>query len=220
MKPILLFAFLLLLACHPPRLTMEMADRVYRDSFPLPEGAITRCRPLSKTIVDLTITHPDGKADDKYLYFKKDKGRWHLYDIASITLINLIKRQRRELEEMTAEQIDSMTRPQYNFLLNSLRLKMAEDDTLVEHFNKYRPTFEHLKDSIQSEIPAHLLISNITTQDYYMEKAICFHILYDQVGYLYVKNKKDLPEMQPDKIMMLRQLGGGWYLYKMALYLN
>ena len=39
-------------------------------------------------------------------------------------------------------------------------------------------------------------------------------ILDNAVGFLFVKDKSDLPEMSERGIIMLREIGDGWYLYK------
>ena len=36
----------------------------------------------------------------------------------------------------------------------------------------------------------------------------------NSVGYLYIKNKKDVPKMNPARFIMIREIGDGWYLYK------
>lgn len=43
--------------------------------------------------------------------------------------------------------------------------------------------------------------------------AVCGQ-LDNSVGFIYVKDKKDLPEMNPGRIIMIREITNGWYIYK------
>ena len=202
-----------------------------------------------KAVIAMAITDNKGKATDKYLYFTKDSARWKLYAIATPTLARLHERRKNEMEAITAGELDSLltvyqqqenppykSKEEFSFILNSLRLKLAPDDSLVAHFQRHKATFNQLlKDVnktskspetetptlVDTRTPAYspLLISNVTTGGFLPAECIDFHILNDQVGYLYTPRKKYLPELSPDKVMMLRSLGGGWYLYKVAIYL-
>jgi hypothetical protein len=39
-------------------------------------------------------------------------------------------------------------------------------------------------------------------------------MLDNTVGYLYVKDKEDLPEMTDRRVIMIREISDGWYIYK------
>lgn len=206
----------------------------------LPQQVTTKFRLLQQTnrkaVVVMTIIDTTGKGTDQYLYFTKDT-IWKMHAIAYPTLARLEERRKQTLERMTAAEVDSSinavhplfaSREEYDFQLNSLRLKLAQDDTIIAHFKQHKAAFDSLRDIatsniqlVENQAPIYrkLLISNITTGSYLLENCIDFHILYDAVGYLYVKDKKQLPEMHPDKVMMLREMGDGWYLYKIAIYL-
>ncbi len=202
-----------------------------------------------KAVVDMTISDNKGKATDKYLYFMKDSSKWKMYAVATPTLARLHERMKNEMEAITAGELDSLiavyqhqeyapfkSKEEFSFILNSLRLKLAPDDSLIAHFQRHKATFNQLLKEVNktskspetetptlvdTRTPAYspLLISNVTTGGFLPTECIDFHILNDQVGYLYTPRKKYLPELSPDKVMMLRPLGGGWYLYKVAIYL-
>ncbi|WP_143087763.1 hypothetical protein [Chitinophaga sp. YR627] len=186
---------------------------------------------------------------DKYLFFTKDSGSWKLSGIGTPTLARLNVRKLQAMQALSPAAIDSTlreaqqytdpeykTREEFDFIVNSLQLKLAPDDTLIAHFHKYRPAFDSLliaakqalrqpydeyNSLVNTKTPAYrpLLISNISTGGFLPKECIDFHILYDQVGYLYTPDEKYLPELRPDKVMMVRKLGRGWYLYKVAIYL-
>ena len=39
-------------------------------------------------------------------------------------------------------------------------------------------------------------------------------ILFGLTTSKFVKDKKDVPEMNPSRIIMIREIGNGWYIYK------
>lgn len=202
-----------------------------------------------KAVVNMTIVDNKGGVTDKYLHFTKENSRWKMYAIATPTLARMHRRIKDEMEAITATQLDSLltiyqhqenppykSKEEFSFILNSLRLKLAPDDSLVAHFQRHKATFNQLLKEVnttskspETETPtlvntrtaaySPLLISNVTTGGFLPAKCIDFHIMNDQVGYLYAPKKKYLPELRPDKVMMLRSLGDGWYLYKVNIYL-
>ncbi len=202
-----------------------------------------------KAVVTMTLVDDKGGVTDKYLHFIKEDSRWKLYAVATPTLARMHRRMKDEMEAITPAQLDSLlaiyqhqenppykSKEEFSFILNSLRLKLAPDDSLVAHFQRHKATFNQLlkeanstSKSPETETPtlvntrtaaySPLLISNVTTGGFLPAECIDFHILNDQVGYLYASKKKYLPELRPDKVMMLRSLGNGWYLYKVNIYL-
>lgn len=129
------------------------------------------------------------------------------------------------------------SKEEYVFLLGNSRLTLAADQELINYFNQNREGFERIKDSvlrkvegrtIDSEraqhlgeelVPAYkkLFISSISVGGYQFGENLNFLIggmLDNAVGFLFVRDEKDLPEMNPARIIMLREIGNGWYLYK------
>jgi hypothetical protein len=53
-----------------------------------------------------------------------------------------------------------------------------------------------------------------------IESRCLFASTSDIVGYLYVEDKKQLPEMNADNIYMLREIGDGWYLYRKRIKIH
>jgi hypothetical protein len=202
-----------------------------------------------KAVIAMTVADNHGKATDKYLYFTKDSAQWKMYAMATPTLARMHERMKNEMEAITVDQLDSLiaiyqhqeyapykSKEEFSFILNSLKLKLAPDDSLVAHLRQHKATFNQLLKEVkarpkspETETPtladtrtsaySPLLISNVTTGGFLPAECIDFHILNDQVGYLYTPHKKYLPELRPDKVLMLRSLGGGWYLYKVNIYL-
>lgn len=129
------------------------------------------------------------------------------------------------------------SKEEYKLKLGNTRLTLASDKELVNHFNENKREFNRLKDSILIEIRnvkvdeeremkvgeqfqsdcESLFISFITAGGYQFGECINFLIggmVDNTVGYIYAPNKNDIPKMSPHRIIMLREIGNGWYLYK------
>lgn len=129
------------------------------------------------------------------------------------------------------------SKEEYEYELGNTSLTIGLDDKIIEHFLKNKAEFERIKDSVTKELQSKnndteslvelgealkpdykkLFISSIRTGGYELGNSINFligGIIDNSVGYLYVKNKKDLPEMSPDDVIMLKEIGDGWYIYK------
>jgi hypothetical protein len=129
------------------------------------------------------------------------------------------------------------SREDYNFQLGNVRLTLELDDNIVRHFLTQQSEFERLKDlalkqiekeKVDEEMSSKLIenlkadyqklfISSVSTGGYELGNCINFLIggmMDNSVGYIYVKDKNDLPEMNSDRVIMLREIGNGWYVYK------
>ena len=129
------------------------------------------------------------------------------------------------------------SREDFDFQLGNLNLILSLDSEIIDHFNKNKIEFERLKDIAFKNLDTtkadeersiklcnglendfhKLFISSIKTGGYELGNCINFSIggmLDNTVGYLFVKDKKDVPEMNPSRIIMIREIGNGWYIYK------
>lgn len=129
------------------------------------------------------------------------------------------------------------SREDYDFQLGNAKLTLELDDHIATHFLTNQAAFERLKNLALSELKKEklneeksfkliessksdyqkLFISSVTTGGYELGNCLNFLIggmVDNSVGYIYVKDKKDLPEMNPSRIIMIREIGNGWYIYK------
>jgi hypothetical protein len=129
------------------------------------------------------------------------------------------------------------SREDYNFQLGNAKLTLELDENIIKHFLTNQLEFERLKNLALSQLEKEkadeersinlienykadyqkLFISSVSTGGYELGNCINFLIggmIDNTVGYLYVKDKKDLPKMSPDRIIMIREIGNGWYIYK------
>ena len=129
------------------------------------------------------------------------------------------------------------SREDFDFQLGNLNLILALDSEIIDHFNKNKIEFERLKDIAFKNLDTikadeersiklckelendyhKLFINSIETGGYELGNCINFSIggmLDNTVGYLFVRDKKNVPVMNPSRIIMIREIGNGWYIYK------
>jgi hypothetical protein len=126
----------------------------------------------------------------------------------------------------------------YDFLLGNAKLTITSDEKIIQHFEANKAAFEQLKEKALKELASRtekeegrtrllknekgacqkLLISSVAFGDYELGgNCLSFligGILDNTVGYLYVKDKKDAPAMHADRIIMIKEISNGWYIYK------
>ena len=92
-----------------------------------------------------------------------------------------------------------------NLALTQLEKEKVDEETSLKLIENLKPDYQKL------------FISSVSTGGYELGNCINFLIggmVDNSVGYIYVKDKKDLPEMNPSRIIMIREIGNGWYIYK------
>jgi len=198
----------------------------------------------NKAVIAMTVLDTNGKGVDTYLHFEKDK-IWKLHAFRALALNGMTELINEELEKMTPQQLDGLTNDpnkkkmspslDYRFELGNIKLQLALDDSIINHFLKNKIEFERLKDEALKDVEIKnensgtklieklkpdykkLFITSVSFGDTEFGNCLSFligGILDNTVGYLYVKDPKDLPVMNASNIIMLREIGNGWYLYK------
>jgi hypothetical protein len=140
-------------------------------------------------------------------------------------------------EDTTGREGMFKSRADFDFELGNSKLTIALDDDIIAHFNHHKEEFDRLKNialeklrrakQAGSEAPdmssdmkpdlQKIFISTVHTGEYGCDECVDFligGILDNTVGYLYIKDKKDVPAMSPERFIMIREIGDGWYLYK------
>lgn len=126
----------------------------------------------------------------------------------------------------------------YYFELGNSKLTIELDNNIIKHFLANQGEFERIKNLALNELESNqdnekgrlkllenskaqyrkLFISSVSFGDAEIgSKCLSFligGILDNTVGYLFIKDRKDLPEMTPDGIIMIKEIGNGWYIYK------
>ncbi len=130
------------------------------------------------------------------------------------------------------------SREDYYFQLGNAKLTIELDANIAKHFLTNQAEFERINNVVFNELESKngneegklkllenvkadyrkLFISSVSFGDY----EVCSNclnfliggILDNTVGYLFIKDRKDLPEMNPDGIIFIKEIGNGWYIYK------
>lgn len=166
-----------------------------------------------------------------------------MMEMAKNELEKLTLRQVDSLVELSKgakekKDVAFTSRDDYYFQLGNLKLALELDENIIRHFQKNRAEFERIKDSALKELKSKktdgdravrlvedleadyrkLLIYSVSYGGYELGGS-CLDfsiggILDNTVGILYIREKEDLPEMGDGRIIMLREIGDGWYLYK------
>jgi hypothetical protein len=160
--------------------------------------------------------------------------KFELEKMTSQQVDELIKKSKKEKNN---DYVVFTSRQDYNFQIGNARLTLELDDNIMKHFLVNKAEFERIKNAAFKELgtiktdeerstkllekmkPAYqkLFISSISFGGYETGNTLNFLIggmLDNAVGYLYAKDKKDLPEMNSDRVIMIREIGNGWYMYK------
>lgn len=195
-------------------------------------------------VVNVTILDSLGNGIDTYAHLEKDKN-WKIEAFRALAMTGFMEQALLEMEKMTEEQIDTLIQKENETFkskedfyqeLENIKLTLALDDTIIEHFDKNREKFEELKNKLQNtkfkkekqsyrkinlgkQIKTDyksLLINTISTS---FNCESCFEFVIggmidNTVGYFYIPNKEYVPKMNPSRIIMIKEIGNGWYLFK------
>jgi hypothetical protein len=157
----------------------------------------------------------------------------YLEKMTSLQIDEMIEKSKKEKDAYGMFE----SREDYDFELGNARLIIGLDDNLVKHFLANQLEFERIKNLALKQLETtevdeensirlvvnlkkdyrKLFISSVSTDVYGSGNVINFLIggmVDNSVGYIYVKDKKYLPEMSPDRIIMIKEIGNGWYIYK------
>lgn len=128
------------------------------------------------------------------------------------------------------------SREEYEFMLGNTRLTIARDRDIISHFEAHRGEFERIKDVALAELARtpvdaerstslataeeavyrKLFITSVS-QSYELGAVLNFLIggmVDNSVGYFYASAPEFVPEINASRIIMVRAIGNGWYMYK------
>ena len=123
----------------------------------------------------------------------------------------------------------------FKFLIENTKLTLNLDDNIIKHFTDNKENFLFLKDNIEQYKKANLNVSpkeikshfdkELTTLylnsfgNNYFPCADCFVLTIggmtdNTVGYFYENDKTKIPSTDPSRVIMIREIGNGWYIFK------
>lgn len=157
-----------------------------------------------------------------------------LENMSDAQIDSVIKRSETDTSAYTMFK----SRDEYDFELGNARLTLASDKELITHFKDNATEFEKLKDDLiangimstesglkdlNNELQFRKRLNNLFLNNveigisYDNPDILNFNIggmIDNTVGYLFIKDKENIPTMSPNRIIMLREIENGWYLYK------
>lgn len=193
-------------------------------------------------VVNMTVSDTVGFVTDIYLYLRKE-GNWKIAALRTLAMTDFIQKMQEECRNMSDKQIDALiemeefdSRKDFYRMMEQTDLILESDANIIRHFEENKSAF----DSIVKELEAvelneseldyrsmklnkyiqtdygQLLVANVSTS-FYCNDCYEFTIggmVDNEVGYLYIPNMKDVPKMHPSELILLREIGDGWYLFK------
>ena len=193
----------------------------------------------STAVINITAKSKDGHLSDLYVHLNKEE-HWKINAFRGLAMTGILEELKRQFESMSISQIDSListedeeikSREDFYYVLNNISLTLSDDDSIIKHFEENKNEFEllaqqvathsdeenlNLNESYKEKI-RELHIGNITSYNLFCEQCIELTIggmIDNTVGYFYIEDKSQLPEMNPNRIIMIREIGNGWYMFK------
>lgn len=186
------------------------------------------------SVVNINILNNHSRQNfDAYFHFEKEKD-WKITAFRALAMTGITQLALEELEKMSEKDIEKIiqskdkdkifsSREDYQYLKENWRLILSSDDEIIAHFQKNKTNFELLKNTLKEEkvdksLAKKLYLSNhLNSYELMCDKCITLPIggiLDNTVGYFYIEDKADIPQPNPSRLIMIREIGNGWYLYK------
>lgn len=196
-------------------------------------------------VINVTAKNSDNEKYDFYLYFRKDKNEWKLFDAQKLP--NRTFFYVGFSKDLNQKKVDSIiqskgeyklftSQKQFDYIKSIYSLGMKSDDEIIQHFKKLKPKFLALKNDFikfkktnpeytDSKINLKfgdayekLTLSQIDEFLPFTRNTISFIICRNQnnaVGYFFTENKNEITAIDPGGMLFIREIGDGWYLFKM-----
>ena len=198
----------------------------------------------STAVINITILDSLGNGIDTYAHLEKDKKwKINAFRALAMTgILEQLKSEFEKMTEQQVDsliKIDNKnfkSREDFEIQLKNIKLTLDLDDSIVQHFQDNKEKFEQVRKELLSiEIDVNeksyrrinlaekiksdhkeLLLNSIFTY-YGCDKCYEFVIggmIDNTVGYLFIPDGQTIPKMNPSRLIMLREIGNGWYIFK------
>ncbi|HEX8425879.1 hypothetical protein [Hymenobacter sp.] len=182
--------------------------------------------------------------NDFYLHFAKENDTWKLQAIRSLSMTQLGSPMLKLLTAMPPAEVAQYNQKHpdanHDFTVGNLKLWIGADADIIDHFTHHQADFQKALRLVQARkyFPADttadneeaantdpeirpllrkLYISRVTQQETDCNSCIKFIIggrIDNTVGLLYQPKAAEVPKMNPDRLIVVRTISKGWYLYK------
>jgi hypothetical protein len=182
--------------------------------------------------------------NDFYLHFAKEDDAWKLQAIRSLAMTQLGPPMLKLLTAMPPAEVAQYNQKHpdadHAFTVGNLKLWVGADTDIINHFREHQTDFEEVLRLLRArqyfttdtaaaaekaantdpevrDLLRKLYISRITRQDTDCNTCLEFIIggrIDNTVGFLYQPKPTEVPSMHPDRIIVVKHISKGWYLYK------
>ncbi|MDO7844880.1 hypothetical protein Q5H92_00815 [Hymenobacter sp. M29] len=197
----------------------------------------------STAVVAVELRGP-AEHRDFYLHFAKEGDAWKLQAIRNLAMTHLGPPMVELLSNLPPAEVADYDRKHpdasHAFTVGNLRLWTAADADIAAHFRKNRADFRKMLRLVQAgnyfttdsaavgekaananpavhALLRKLFLSRVTRRETGCASCLEFVIggkVNSTVGLLYQADRAQLPAMTPERLIVLKPLGDGWYLYK------
>jgi len=168
------------------------------NKYDLEEGALLTFKSLEETdstaVINMTVNDTSGKSLDTYLFLVNERG-WKVKAFRALAMTGMLeelllefeKMNEKDIEEFIQSEEDIQTKEDFYYEMNNIKLILK------------------------------LLIRDLNDYKIFCADCLGFTVggmIDNTVGYFYLEDKNKLPKMNTSRIIMIRKIGDGWYLYK------
>ncbi|TGE09553.1 hypothetical protein [Hymenobacter fodinae] len=169
---------------------------------------------------------------------------WKLTAVRSLSMTQLGPPMLKLLSDMPPAEVAQYNQKHpdapHAFMLGNIRLWIGADAAIAEHFHQNQPAFQRVvqymqahhyftpnsaaneeqavneDDSLQALLRP-LYITRVSQK--YLDCGSCLEFIIggvtdNTVGLLYQPDARQVPGMSPDRVIVIKPLGNGWYLFK------
>jgi len=178
----------------------------------------------NQQVIAVKNTYP-GYPNKREVYFTvvKTNDGWRVDKYRDLRSLNLLDSYSFDLTDIQPEFYDEVTKSGYQVSKKSATLALKTDAELISYFQQNKEKFNDLLSKMpgtyyQDEVLEHLNLT-IITKNYNNNCSECIFFVIagdkdDTVGYFYLADKSKLPKMSGSELILIREIGDGWYFYK------
>lgn len=195
------------------------------------------------SVVNVTIIDSLGKGFDSYLHFEKNK-KWMITAYRGLAQTGILEKMVSEFEKMSEDDKRKLfefketgitSQKDLEEIIGNAKLTLDLDDNIIKYFNDNKAKFVELKVRIEKFKNENIKLSNKEISknfehdlknllltgygNFYFPCSDCFiftigGMIDNTVGYFYEADKNKIPETNPSRVIMIREIGDGWYIFK------
>ncbi|WP_218079327.1 hypothetical protein [Anthocerotibacter panamensis] len=199
---------------------------------------LTLFQDQEEAVIQAVFTYENSMVD-YYVYLRRSDS-WKVQAVRTFAGSGIIRNLVEQLEKLSTQQRNrffvQIPGEDYQFTLNNARLIISSDRQLIDYLQQKKSSFIQLLKEAKSVEAKLSYIQNQTSifsekihrqrlklalQDVELRRHFpgCYFFIVgrtadDTVGYIFTQNPQVLPKIDKDLFIVVRAIGGGWYLFK------